>query len=106
MPVTAFLKSATFERVAVSSHPWEEVPLRSFSPRPGWQLSRRCCRAVIPGLILACGLLSACSGVPAAPRSAASPPSLVAVKPQASWADGILYFAIVDRFADGDAAND
>jgi alpha-amylase len=26
--------------------------------------------------------------------------------PQASWADGILYFVIVDRFADGDTGND
>jgi hypothetical protein len=41
---------------------------------------------------------------PPAGQAEARPP--VTVKPQASWADGILYFVIVDRFADGDPRND
>ena len=52
------------------------------------------------GLVVA--LLAACAGAPPAHRAA--PPAAVA--PQESWADAILYFVIVDRFADGDHGND
>ncbi len=38
----------------------------------------------------------------AAPAAAAAP---IAVTPQADWRDSILYFVIVDRFADGDTSN-
>lgn len=43
-----------------------------------------------------------------APRTAAAPPVAApsAVPRQASWADAILYFVILDRYADGDEAND
>jgi alpha-amylase len=53
-------------------------------------------------------VLLACHGAAPPPHAAApsaSPPPIT-VTPQASWADGILYFVIVDRFADGDPAND
>lgn len=54
--------------------------------------------------------LAACTGTPppantsggATPAAQGSPAS---VTPQESWRDGVLYFAIVDRFADGDSGN-
>jgi alpha-amylase len=63
--------------------------------------------------LLACAWLTACgsavppSGSPAASSGAppASPPARVSVTPQEGWRDAILYFVIVDRFADGDGAN-
>ena len=55
----------------------------------------------------------ACAGAPApppattqAPAAAASAPPRVSVAPQESWRDAVLYFVIVDRFADGDLGND
>ncbi|HEY0557064.1 MAG TPA: alpha-amylase family glycosyl hydrolase [Thermoanaerobaculia bacterium] len=57
----------------------------------------------------AAALFLACGGAPA-PRTAASASAPAAAKitvvPQESWRDGILYFVITDRFADGDPAND
>lgn len=52
-------------------------------------------------------LLSACASAPPSVRAAppAAPGAAVSVTPQQSWADSVLYFVIVDRFADGDAAN-
>jgi alpha-amylase len=57
-------------------------------------------------LILPCAF-SACSGAlrgapPAATAASAAP---VSVERQREWADAIVYFAIVDRFADGDPRN-
>jgi glycosidase len=52
--------------------------------------------------------ISACSGSapPASqPASTAPPPQRVSVVPQESWQDAILYFVIVDRWADGDPGN-
>jgi alpha-amylase len=54
-------------------------------------------------------LFISCSSAPAprsAPPVAAARPARVAVVPQESWRDAVLYFAITDRFADGDPAND
>jgi glycosidase len=42
----------------------------------------------------------------AVPPPSTSAPQPVAVVPQESWQDAVLYFAIVDRFADGDGDND
>jgi glycosidase len=53
--------------------------------------------------------LAGCTGTPApsvsggAATAASAAP--VSVTPQESWRDGVLYFAIVDRFADGDSSN-
>ena len=49
-------------------------------------------------ILLILGLVCA-----AATQPAAAPP--VTVTPQQSWDDAILYFVIVDRFVDGDPAN-
>src|SRR5215218_3330706 len=57
--------------------------------------------------------LAGCTGTsapaaPATPATASVAPAQagrVSVVPQESWRDGILYFVIVDRFADGDAGN-
>lgn len=43
---------------------------------------------------------------PAAPAPAAPPAPLVKVQPQQDWRDAILYFVVLDRFADGDPTND
>ncbi|MEO6193316.1 MAG: alpha-amylase family glycosyl hydrolase [Thermoanaerobaculia bacterium] len=57
-------------------------------------------------------LLLSCSGAPAPQTSGAAPPSpsnlaaRVSITPQESWRDAVLYFVIVDRFADGDPDND
>ncbi len=37
---------------------------------------------------------------------ASAPPLPASVVPQADWSDAVLYFAIVDRWADGDPTND
>lgn len=68
-------------------------------------------RRVFPGaaftaLLL---LLSACVSrvAPAPPPSAAvAPPSVAATAPAHDWSDDVLYFVLVDRFADGDPGND
>ncbi len=54
--------------------------------------------------------LAGCSGNPhpapsAEPPSPSAPPSITTVTPQRDWTDAILYFVVLDRFADGDAAN-
>ncbi|HEX4963310.1 MAG TPA: alpha-amylase family glycosyl hydrolase [Thermoanaerobaculia bacterium] len=43
---------------------------------------------------------------PPLPAAMAPAPARKAVVPQESWRDAILYFVIIDRFADGDANND
>jgi glycosidase len=59
--------------------------------------------------LLTAVLLAACSsaGGPSSTPPAAQTLSAEAVKvvPQESWADSVLYFVILDRFADGDAHN-
>lgn len=60
--------------------------------------------------VLASLWLAACAGAPpaAVPPAASAPAPAgkpLSVVPQESWRDGILYFAIVDRFADGDPKN-
>src|SRR6185312_7530306 len=69
-------------------------------------------RRVFPGaaftaLLL---LLSACVSrvAPAPPPPAAVPPPSVAATAAAAhdWSDDVLYFVLVDRFADGDPGND
>lgn len=44
--------------------------------------------------------------VPAAPPAAAPAPAALAPLPPRPWADEVLYFVLVDRFADGDLGND
>ncbi len=66
--------------------------------------------------LLSAGLLVsawACAGVrpanaPTAPLAGptAAPPAAVRVTPQGSWDEAILYAVLLDRFADGDRAND
>jgi len=54
---------------------------------------------------LAC--LAACAGMPRPPTPApAPPPARAVVTPQRSWDEAVIYFAILDRFADGDLGND
>jgi alpha-amylase len=58
---------------------------------------------LVPMLAAGCG-----TGAPAAPAAAPPAPSapITRVVPQESWADAVLYFVVLDRFADGDPAND
>lgn len=65
---------------------------------------------VVAVLLLCAVWLAACSGtssssVSTVQASAAAPAAPVTVVPQESWRDAILYFVIVDRFADGDPGN-
>ncbi len=52
-------------------------------------------------LVFACGALAACSSAPIAP----GPVAPTTVVPQRDWSDAIIYFALIDRFADGDLGN-
>ena len=65
-------------------------------------------------VLLVCGLAAACATPPApaprtpqtAPAASAAAQKEVAVHPQERWSDAVLYFVLVDRFADGDPGND
>src|SRR5512143_1792171 len=48
----------------------------------------------------------ATSGAPDAAKSTSSSKGIVKVVPQRDWSDAVLYFVILDRYADGDATND
>jgi alpha-amylase len=47
--------------------------------------------------------ITGCAGVPPEPTTTAAGP--VRVTPQRDWSDAVLYFVILDRFADGSGAN-
>ena len=55
-------------------------------------------------VLASCGT-AANPSVAGAPVEPAAEPA-VKVVPQASWADAVLYFVVLDRFADGDTRND
>jgi len=51
-------------------------------------------------------LFSACNGtLPDQPKDAQTSPAPVCVTPQQDWAEAVLYFVLIDRFVDGDPAN-
>lgn len=60
----------------------------------------------LPFLLWAAGTYGCATATPVRPPSAPATAAPVAVEPQSEWAEAILYFVIVDRFADGDATND
>ncbi len=50
--------------------------------------------------------VAACTSAPPVLPPAPSPtPTPLSVTPHASWAEAVLYFVVIDRFADGDPAN-
>jgi alpha-amylase len=55
--------------------------------------------------IAALALLAACAGSPPVATPGASAQAPVTVMPQRDWSDAVLYFVILDRFADGSGAN-
>ncbi|HEX6900649.1 MAG TPA: alpha-amylase family glycosyl hydrolase [Thermoanaerobaculia bacterium] len=60
--------------------------------------------SLLAGVLLAgCGTAS--PPAPATAPPAAAPVQPVSVVPQESWRDSIIYFVVVDRFADGDSRN-
>jgi alpha-amylase len=61
-------------------------------------------RAAVFALVaaLACGALGSCAGAPVTLQPLGAPVTIVA---QRDWSDAIIYFVLIDRFADGDAAN-
>lgn len=70
------------------------------------RLSRRSWPRLAGAALLAVSLLAGCGGTTPAPSPAtAAPAQRVSVVPQESWRDAVLYFVIVDRFADGDSRN-
>lgn len=92
-------------------------------PRPLWSgfsmaVGSRWLTALLSAL-LAVSILSGCATAsgPApvsgpiaveSPADATSAPAtpVVHVRPQSEWADAVLYFVVLDRFADGDPSND
>lgn len=69
-------------------------------------------RMLLLALLLGSGCLAGCAArseppssrvVAAEPAPSTAPP--ITVEPHTEWAEAILYFVIVDRFADGDPAN-
>lgn len=75
----------------------DRVPtVRGVAPRvaPGWLA------AVLALVLVLAG--GSCASVPVAPPPESAPVSIV---PQRDWSDAIIYFVLIDRFADGDAAN-
>jgi glycosidase len=63
-------------------------------------------RCAISGCALATLLLWGCAGTRPAQKAAPEAARPVTVVPQADWSEAILYFAITDRWADGDLTND
>jgi alpha-amylase len=53
-------------------------------------------------LLLAGGALSSCAVTPVAQLPGTAPVTIV---PQRDWSDAVLYFVLIDRFADGDTTN-
>jgi glycosidase len=64
-------------------------------------------RAAVGGLscVVACLAITGCASAPAAAPPGPSPAAPVTVVPQRDWSDAVLYFVILDRFADGSGAN-
>ncbi len=61
------------------------------------------CACLAASLVLAgC----AAGGAPDAAKSTSSSKGIVKVVPQRDWSDAVLYFVILDRYADGDGTND
>jgi alpha-amylase len=56
-------------------------------------------------LALAAVLTSGCVSTPAPPAETGAPPAARARPLLTDWSDAVLYFVIVDRFADGDPVN-
>ena len=50
--------------------------------------------------------LASCTHAPASTQGRSGEVSPVKVVPQRDWSDAVLYFVVLDRYADGDAAND
>jgi glycosidase len=55
-------------------------------------------------LLLAAGSISSCASAPVGPLAQA-PATAFTPYPQRDWSDAIIYFVLIDRFADGDASN-
>ncbi|HEX7373404.1 MAG TPA: alpha-amylase family glycosyl hydrolase, partial [Steroidobacteraceae bacterium] len=65
-------------------------------------------RGVAVAMLLAGTLVVAGCATPSSSTAVDAAPArgLVKVVPQRNWSDAVLYFVILDRFADGDGAND
>jgi alpha-amylase len=63
---------------------------------------------LLSSVLLSAGLLSGCGSAPPPPAVApveAAPAAMARVEPQRDWGDAVLYFVVLDRFADGDRSN-
>jgi glycosidase len=65
---------------------------------------RLAARSLLAAVLLAC--VSCASLTPGAGQTEATATSLVKITPQRDWSDAVLYFVILDRFANGSGAND
>ncbi len=62
-----------------------------------------------PGMVVLASVLWGCAGQPAVDSNGDAPKAkqgVVEVEPQRNWADAVLYFVILDRYANGSGAND
>jgi alpha-amylase len=55
-------------------------------------------------LLTATGSITSCATAPTVPAPVATA-TPVTISPQRDWSDAIIYFVLIDRFADGDGAN-
>ena len=68
---------------------------------------RRVVRARASAALLLLVVVAACASAPSVQRGKNSAaPTPLSVVPQADWSEAVLYFAILDRWADGDLTND
>ncbi len=58
------------------------------------------------GFLLVSLLLAACASAPRVPATKPAPPRPAPVAHPTPWGDSVLYFVLLDRFADGDPKND
>jgi len=72
----------------------------------GWRMSRIARVVGAAWLLLAFGCAGGGGQARSAAPSAMSATPAVTVPPLERWADGVLYFVLLDRFADGDPGND
>ena len=99
------MKRARARPSSVSIRSPRYVSPRYVSPRyvsPRYVAGRDGVLVLVLTLLLFVGALGSCSTTPSALQPDAAP---VAVVPQRDWSDAILYFVLIDRFADGDATN-
>ena len=79
---------------------------RTGIPRPGAAWARGRLQALACVLVAGLALHGCATSVPSTGPATSAAAGPVRVTPQRNWSDAVLYFVILDRFADGAGAND